>query len=65
MLLTNDDEVWNEFKTLINTNGKDTAPAAGEPTLLAALNAIIKRRMCRRGNELACTTKQSAASEYK
>src|SRR5436305_1001238 len=59
-----DDEVWDEFMTFINTNGKDTAPAVGEATSLAALNAIIKRWMCWRGNELACTTKQSAASEY-
>lgn len=59
-----DDEIWNEFKININTNGKDVAPVGREATSLATLNAIIKRWMCWRSNELACTTTQSAASKY-
>ena len=59
-----DDEIWNEFKIIINTNGKDIAPVAREATSLATLNAIIKRWMCWRSNELACTTKQSYVGAF-
>ena len=59
-----DDEIWNEFKIIVDTNGKEIAPVAREATSLATLNAIIKRWMCWRSNQLACTPTRSAASEY-
>lgn len=57
-------EVWKEFKSFLTTNRKDGAPAVDQAALTADFNLIIKRWMCWCANETACTTKQSAASEY-